>query len=289
MLVGDKKDEEVRDGVKELTEVDVMDPYKLGVRELYGDHVFIEVVLALTEAVAVILELTEVVEEIVCENVIFVDAVWDTLVIVVAVILDDLVRVGDAERVLDEIAVADEFGDDVEDFDKRPVALFVLEPNCEVETVAVAEVVFAPVILREPLELPDDVFELDIDPVPVVVLIRVLVNKGDGVCETEALVVLEARIVAVSDGVAVDVLEPGAENVAVGDDELVFDCFAEAVDVTVLAMVLVELGEAVTVLDIAELYEIWGELELDLLPIVERVEVLVDVAVLVDIVEIVDK
>jgi hypothetical protein len=136
------------------------------------------------------------------------------------------------------------------------VAVFVLEPTCEVDTVAVAVFVFVPAILREPVELPEEVLELDIDPVPVVVFSIVLVNKGEGVCETDALVVLDGRIVAVSDGEAVDVLEPGAENVAVGDDELVLDCFAEAVDVTVLAIVFVEVGEPVTVLDIIELYEI---------------------------------
>jgi hypothetical protein len=63
---------------------------------------------------------------------------------------------------------------------------------------------------------------------------------------------------------------------------VVLDCFTEAVEVTVLAIVLVEVGEPVTVLVIRDVKEINGELELDLLPRVERVEVLVDVAVLVD-------
>jgi len=233
-----------------------MDPYELGVRELYGDHVFIELVVPVPDTVAVILEVLELVDVIVSENVTLVEAVKVTLVVLVALIFPVLVTVGEAVCDLDETMVTLEFGDDVEDFDKRPVAVFVLEPSCEVETVAVVLAVFVPAIERDPVELPEDVLELDIDPVPVVVLITVLVNKGDGVCETDALVVLEARIVAVSDGVAVDVLEPGAENVAVGDDELVFDCFAEAVDVTVLAIVFVELDEPVTVLDIAELYEI---------------------------------
>ena len=68
---------------------------------------------------------------------------------------------------------------------------------------------------------------------------------------------------------------------------MVLDCFTEAVDVIDFAIVFVEVGEPVTVLVMAEVKEINGELELDLLPKVDRVEVLVDVVVLLDTAEIV--
>lgn len=130
---------------------------------------------------------------------------------------------------------------------------------------------------------PEEVFELVIEPVEVRVLIIDRERGGEAEIEADELDVFDPRIVRVPVPLLEDVLDKGPDLVGDGEEELVFVCLLEDVEVIDLGMVRVVVGLPVVVLVDVSVLEDLGELVDDFDIGLDRVEVLVDVAVFVDI------
>ena len=202
----------------------------------------------------------------------------------VAVILMDAEEVTDAVEVLLPGRLLVYVGEVEAVLLFRGVLVVVLEPTGEAVVVEEPDMVFVLVTVLLTLGDAVPVFELERDPVLVIVARTVLVDPIDLVAEGDALEVFDACIDRVGDAEAVWVRDLAGDWVDVGHAVDVLEAETEPVVVLDRVVVLVVVELPVIVEEIRAVVVIRGDEDEVLEPTVERVEVIEAVTVFVEVV-----
>jgi hypothetical protein len=224
----------------------------------------------------------ECVDDIFPDRVFLFDFEFVGLDILLDVFFRENVMVGDEVNVFVDLIVYVVFELNVDVFVLRVLAVDVLDIIIVILFLEEVVIDLVDIIDLEEVDETVDVLELLNEPVGLDVLLIVNVGNDEADIDVDDDDVFDPRIVRVPVPLLEAVLDKGPDLVDEGEDELVFDCLIEDVDVIERAIVRVVVGLPVVVLVDVSVVDDLGELDdvLDIAP--DRVDVLVDVDVFVD-------